>query len=320
MLWIKRNLFFVLSLLVALGLFGYGCFYLFSKWNENGEVQKQLEQTEAELKKIYEGGAIFPNATNIALLRQQDKELKLFLADAVKTRSPVEYERNISASNFKTLLDNTLADLNKQAERARIFVAQRDFSFATIKPLVNFAEGSVPSLAEQLAEIKLISEILFRSEIVSLESIKREPVSKDDSAGAGSVDYHAFIRRTNDLTGDVSSIYQVTFLGFSETVASVLNNVGQTREGMTVKLLSVVPGVGGKMPLPGAPFGGAAAFPPAAAAQTGVRSMPTVAGGARPAAGASAPVRRLDTMADEKSFRVSMLLEIAKPGAAAPTP
>ena len=321
MLWIKRNLFFALSLLIAVGLFGYGCYYLYDKWEENANVQKQLAETQAELGKIYEGGAIFPNATNIALLRQQDKDLKGFLADAVKTRSGVEYDRNISPSNFKTLLDNTLADLNKQAERARIFVAQRDFAFATVKPLVNFAEGSVPSLAEQLAEIKLITEILFRSEVVSLESIKREPVSRDDSAGAGSVDFHSFQRRTNDVTGDISSFYQVTFLGFSETVASVLNNVGQAREGLTVKLMSVIPGVGGKLMAPGALTGGFAAPVPGAAAQTGTRSVPN-AGAAAPRVGAApvTGVRRLDTMADEKSFRVSMLLEVTKPGQAGSTP
>ena len=188
MLWIKRNLPFFLSLLVAAGLFGWGCYYLYDSWDQNVALQKQLEETEADLKKIYEGSAVFPNATNIAILRQQDADLKRFVSNAVALRKPVNFDAKISSSNFKTQLDTTLAELNREAEKARIAVAQRDFSFAAIKPLVSFEEGTVPILAEQLAEIRLICGLLFRSEISSLESLKREPISKDDAAAAGSPD------------------------------------------------------------------------------------------------------------------------------------
>lgn len=318
MLWIKRNIFFFLSLVVAVGLFGWGCYYLYASLNENMEVQKNLEQTEADLKKIYDGAAIFPNATNIAILRQQDADLKQFIKQASQVRKRVDFDSKISPPNFKTLLDNTVAELNREAANARIAVAQKDFSFAAIKPLVNFAEGSVPVLAEQLGEIKAICGLLFRSEIGSLESIKREPISKDDAAANGSPDYHTFIRRTNDLTGDVSSFYLVTFQAFSETVASVIDNVQRAPEGISVKLLTTSQGLGMKGVLGGAPA--QAGYQPAAQPQqTGTRGGPAQAG--RPgAAAAVAPVRRLDTMASEKSFRVSMLLEVTKPAVAAATP
>lgn len=318
MLWIKRNIFFFLSLVVAVGLFGWGCYYLYASLNENMEVQKNLEQTEADLKKIYDGAAIFPNATNIAILRQQDTDLKQFVKQASQVRKRVDYDSKISPSNFKTLLDNTVAELNREAANARIAVAQKEFSFAAIKPLVNFAEGSVPVLAEQLGEIKTICGLLFRSEIGSLDSIKREPISKDDAAANGSPDYHSFVRRTNDLTGDISSFYLVTFQAFSETVASVIDNVQRAPEGITVKLLTTSQGAGMK-----GVSGAAGTMPMQPLAQqpqqTGVRGG--AAQPARPGGVAGAvPARRLDTMASEKSFRVSMLLEVTKPTAVAATP
>ena len=141
----------------------------------------------------------------------------------------------------------------------------------------------------------------------------------DDGAGAGSPDYHSFVRRTNELTGDVSSYYQVTFLGFSETAATVINNVSLAREGLTVKLLSIVPGVGGKISGPGSIATPQGQLVTPNAAQVGVRAgnPGALAGGARQPGPVAAPTRRLDTVADEKSFRVSMLLEITKPGTAA---
>ncbi len=310
MLWIKRNLLFFVSLLVAAGLFGWGCYYLYDNWDQNVTLQKQLEETEADLKKIYEGSAVFPNTTNIAILRQQDADLKQFVSDAVAVRKPVNFDSKISSSNFKTQLDTTLAELNREAEKARIAVAQKDFSFAAIKPLVNFAEGTVPVLAEQLAEIRVICGLLFRSEISSLESLKREPISRDDAAAAGSPDYHNLIRRTNDLTGDISSFYLVTFQGFSETLASVVDNMQRAPEGVTVKLFTTAPGVGLKPSVVG--VAGFAQGQLQQAQQTGSRAGGVPAGKAAPGA-ANAPVRRLDTVAGEKSFRIAMLLEVTKP-------
>lgn len=314
MLWFKRNLLFSLSLLVVLGLFGYGCFYLYSKWDESSEIQKKVEETDAALKKIFDANVVFPSATNIAVLRQQEADLKAFLGDAVKTKVRLDFDSKISPSGFKTLLDNSLADLNKDADHARIAVSQRDFTFSAIKPLVSFPEGSVPLLAEQLAEIKLISSILFRSEISSLDNIRRVAVCRTDVDAAGSLDYHTVAGRTNELTGDITSYYMVTFQAFSESLAAVLENVQRSPYGLTVRLVTVQPGAA---PKPGSqPQGGAGSPPPPPApAPTLSRSSPVP--GARPAAGQPAAQpsgRRLDTLADEKSFRVALMLELSKPG------
>ncbi len=317
MLWIKRNLLFVLSLAVTVGLFLYGGYYMYTQWDENSQVQAKLSETDDKLKKIYEAPTVFPSQTNIAILKQQEGQMKAFLAEALKVKTPVEFDSKISPANFKTLLDNSLAELNRDADRARIPVAQREFSFSSIKPLVSFAEGSVPMLAEQLADIKMLTGILFNSEITSLENLRREPVSKDDATASGSVDYHTFTKRTNDITGDVSSFYFVTFQGFSESLAQVLNNLQRSPHGLSVRLLSVLPGTGirvqsgpGGATPPGAP-------PPAFNRQNPGAFPPP---GGRPpgsGAGAPAPQRRLETLADEKAFRVSMLVEVAKPAPAA---
>jgi hypothetical protein len=309
MLWLKRNIVFAVSLLVAVGLFGFGCFYAYTHWKENSETQKQIEQADADLKKIYDSPGTFPSPTNIAVLRQQEAELRGFLTNAVQRRGNVQFDPNISASNFKTLLDNTLAELSRDAERVRVAVTQKEFSFASIKPLVSFVEGSVPLLAEQLAEVKLICNVLFHSEITSLDSIRREPVSKDDVAGVGSLDYHNMARRTNELTGDVSSFYLVSFQGFSESLASALDNIGKTPEGLSVRLISVLPA--GLTSVRG---GAVAAPAPVAAAPIPQRGPPAAG---RPGGGASTQTRRLETLADEKSFRVAALLEVTKSPAAA---
>lgn len=314
MLWLKRNLIFALSLVVAVGLFLFGSYYLFSKWSENSEVQKQLEETDASLKKIYDLKSTSPTATNIMILRQQDVELRTFLTNVMSTRKPLDFDVKISSANFKTLLDNSLAQLNRLADQARIPVGQKEFGFSNIKPLVSFAEGSVPLLAEQLAEVKLISGILFRSEISALENLRREAISKDDLAASSSIDYHAIPKMTNDLTHEVSSFYVVTFTAFSESLASVLENVERSPEALSVRLLSVLPAG------PGKGSTGSTAAPVTGPVNSGAPAGGSPQRGqARPGGGAPAaanPTRRLETLVDEKAFRVSMLLEVTK---AAPT-
>jgi hypothetical protein len=313
MLWLKRNLFFSLSLLVIVGFFGYGCFYLYSNWAESAETQKALEETDANLRKIYDSPGVFPSKTNITLLRDQEKELKQFIASAGAAKTRIEFDARISPSNFKTLLDNSLAELNKQADASRITVGQRDFSFSAIKPLVSFPEGSVPLLAEELADIKGLCAILFRSEITSIDNLRRIPVCKPDMDAQGSLDYHPLPGRTNDLTADTSMVYLVTFQGFSESLASVLDNIQRSPNGLSIRLLTVGPGNLAKStpvapqpafaPQPAVPF---TRNPPPGA------GSPPLRGGAAPP-----PARRLDTLADEKAFRVSMVIEITKPMLAA---
>ena len=309
MLWLKRNLFFSLSLLVILGFFGYGCFYLYSNWAESGDTQRALEETDSNLKKIYESPGVFPSKTNITVLRDQEKELKDFIAKANTAKTRIEFDARITPSNFKTLLDNSLADLNKQADASRITIGQRDFSFSAIKPLVSFPEGSVPLLAEELADIKALCAILFRSEITSVDNLRRIPVCRPDAEAAGSVDYHPLAGRTNELTGDATMVYLVTFQGFSESLASVLDNIQRSPNGLSIRLLTVGPGNLAKStpvatqpafaPPPGVPF---------------TRNAPPAAGGTPSRGGAApTPTRRLDTLADEKAFRVSMVIEISKP-------
>ncbi|HAM70220.1 MAG TPA: hypothetical protein DCM86_01070 [Verrucomicrobiales bacterium] len=315
MLWLKRNLFFSVSLLVILGFFGYGCFYLYSKWDESGTIQKSLEETDANLKKIYDSSGVFPSKTNIDIIKVQAEQLKSFVADATKIKARVEFDARITPSNFKTLLDNSLADLNKQAEQARIPVAQRDFSFSAIKPLVSFPEGSVGFLAEELADVKALCGILFRSEITSLDNLRRVPVCKPDLDAGGSLDYHTLTGRTNEITGDAVSVYLVTFQGFSESLASVLDNLQRSPYGFSVHLLSVLPGSPMKAPAAPAPqpFGQGAAntAPPL------TRNAPVQAGRAPAGPTGAQGVRRLETLADEKAFKVAMIIEIAKPLVAA---
>ena len=310
MLWLKRNLVFALSLLVAVGLFLYGSYYLFSKWSENSELQKQVEETDASLKKIYDLKSTSPTATNIMILRQQDAELRTFLTNVTALRKPLDYDAKISSANFKTLLDNSLAQLNREADQARIPVVQKEFGFSNIKPLVSFAEGSVPLLAEQLAEVKLICGILFKSEISALENLRREGISKDDFAASSSVDYHSIAKMTNELTREISSFYVVTFTSFSESLASVLENVERSPEALSVRLLSVLPAGPSKTANPGT-----TTTPVTSPVNSGAPTVAPQRGQARAGAGAQAaasPTRRLETLVDEKAFRVSMILEVTK--------
>ena len=52
MLWIKRNLYFLIGSVVALALMGAAGWYLYSKWQLNNEIVEKLNAEYAELQRL----------------------------------------------------------------------------------------------------------------------------------------------------------------------------------------------------------------------------------------------------------------------------
>jgi hypothetical protein len=243
MSWIKRNLFFVIGSLVALVLMGLAGWFLYSKWSLNNDVLSNLNNDYEVLKNL-NSASPHPGAgsvNNIQLAKEQREQLLAYLK---KTRAYFEPVARIpdlpkvTDRDFSAALSKTIDQLRTEATNASVSLPPDNytFSFTSQKSKISFAAGSVDKLAVQLGEIKMLSELLFEAKVNSLDNIRRERVSQDDSFGL-QTDYLSERTTSNALA--VLTPYEITFRSFSTELASVLANISSSPHCILVKTINV---------------------------------------------------------------------------------
>jgi hypothetical protein len=332
MAWIKRNLFFVMGGILALGLLGAAGFYNYKGWSHNSAKYDQLKGIYDDLRK-WTGQKPSPGndkVDNIATAREQERQIREWIRQASDYFQPIAPIPNtgnnaVSSEAFAAALRRTIDQLQHEAEVASVTLPPKyNFSFEAQRSRVNFSSGSLASLAAQFGEVKTISEILFAARVNSLDGIQRVRVSDDDANGP-QADYFDGHSVTNNLA--VLTPYQITFRSFSPEVGEVLAGFASSPHGFIVKSINVQPA--------GA---AAATAPETAATETAVpmlaateptepmlaQPMPYLPPGLRarpaipPAAPPAAPPTRvpgrggLQTVLNEQLLRVTLVVEVVK--------
>ncbi len=242
--WIKRNLYFLIGSAVAVALMGAAGWFLYSKWRLNNEIFEKLNQDYAELerlnsKKPHPGSG---QVNNIARAKEQEQQLLGFIKQAQKYFEripPVPDVPKITDRDFSAALSRTIDQLQRDATNASVILPPAyNFAFEAQKQKVSFAAGSLDLLAAQLGEVKAIAEVLFKAKVNSLDNLRRERVSTDDSSGP-QTDYLSEKSVTNDLA--VITPYEITFRCFSSELAAVLAGFGSSPHALLVKTLNVEP-------------------------------------------------------------------------------
>ncbi len=249
MAWIKRNLFFFVASILALGLIGAGGWYFYSgfstegqsagKINEDYDTLRQLNQENPQPGKP--GGPI----DNVAAAKEQQATLRAWIASTSNYFKPVPHLANLQ--NFPTELDNSIAQLQRTAKEDGVMLPPGYyFTFLAQKTMLAIPQNVLPQLAARLAEIKVICGLLFDARINSLESIRREALSNDDTNGP---DYLPAGQATVSTPLADMTPYEITFDCFSGELASVLGNFAASPYGLVVKSMDIEPAdSGGSMP------------------------------------------------------------------------
>ena len=251
MAWVKRNLFFVIGAVIAVGLLGAAGFYDYKNWQRNNTAFEELNRTYDKLRQLNSAKLLPGNdkIDNIQAARDQERELDQWIQQARRYFQPIPPVPNpsdgvITDSQFASARDHTLSQLQNEAADASVTLPpQYGFSFEAERPLVKFAPGSLDALARQLGEVKTLCEILYAAKVNALDSIRRVPVSPDDSGpNAPQADYLNQTAATNGLA--VFTPYEITFRGFSQNLASVLSQLASSPHGFIVKAINVQPASG----------------------------------------------------------------------------
>jgi hypothetical protein len=222
MAWVKRNLGLVIGGVVALALMGFAGYFLWAKIQEDNDVTAQLLEQTQQFQTLLNrpllprGGKV----DNIELAKEENKRLDEFLQQVRSKFGKREVPTNITAREFRAMLDRTIYDLQKSAETLGITLPEKDywFTFAPEKQAVEFKNAEM--LTYQLMEVKDLTDIMYNAKIHDLKRIKRIPASSDDNNQSDFIDKKA---STNDVT--IVTPYELTFQGFSTELARVLEGL-----------------------------------------------------------------------------------------------
>ena len=313
--WIKRNLFFAVGVVVAIGLLGAAGFYDYLGWQHNQtalgnltEIYRQL--TDATQQKPSPGSG---QVDNIKTAGEQERQLRQWISQTANYFQPIApipkpAKGPLSDQLFTGALHGNIVQLVREAGAANVALPPDFyFSFTAHMDRLTFAPGSLEPLSVQLGEVKTVSEILFAAGINALDGVQRLRVSPDDASGP-TTDYLDDQPVTNDLA--LLTPYQVTFRGFSPEIARVLHGFAASSHGFIVKNINVQPaGSAGVSPAET----GAYAPSGEAARAAAIAAYRAASGGMTPAPAAAQPGKGgLQTVLNEQLLRVTMTVEVVK--------
>lgn len=242
--WIKRNLLFLIGVVVALGLLGWAGLFIYQGWSLNNEASGKLNEIYGKLQELAQSPLQPGNKQidNTEIARKQEQQLRDWIAAAgkyFKNIPAIPAGANVSSAAFAEALRQTIDTLQHEAENASVTLPPKyDFSFTAQRSLVRFAPGSLDPLAAQLGEVKAISEILFAARINELVGIQRVRVSDDDTAGL-QTDYTDESPITNDLA--IITPYVISFRSFTPELGRVISGFATSPNPFIVKSVSVQP-------------------------------------------------------------------------------
>ena len=251
--WIKRNLFFTIGGVIALVLLGAASFYNFKSWRHNHDSTASVEDAYQQLQGYY-NQVPTPSDTNITIAKLQATQLRDWIGQARKHFVPVPpipnpNEGAVTATAFSESLRRTIHDMQVEAEHANVEVPDDySFSFVAERNLLTFSPGSLDALASHLGEVKAICDILFAAKINGIDSIRREIISDNDTAGP-QADY--LNEKTRSVELATITPYAITFRCFSGDLGNVLAKLASSDHCFIVTGINVMP-AGGITP-PGGP-------------------------------------------------------------------
>ncbi len=305
--WLKRNLFFAVGVVVAVGLLGAAGFYDYLGWQHNQTALVKLTEiytqlTEATKQKPSPGSG---QVDNIKTAGEQERQLRQWLgqtANYFQPIAPIPKLANgpLSDPLFAGALHSNIVQLIREAGAANVQLPPDFyFSFTAHMDRLRYAPGSLESLSVQLGEVKTVSELLFAAGINALDGVQRLRVLPDDASGP-TTDYLDDQPVTNELA--LLTPYQVTFRGFSPEIARVFQGFASSSHGFIVKNINVQPaGVAG------ATLGDMGGYPTAANLQAGGRFVNNPGGATTPLGKGG-----LQTVLNEQLLRVTLTVEVVK--------
>lgn len=281
MRWIKRNLFLLVGIVVAIGLMAGAVVYLLSRVKADKKATADLRAKQQELINL-KTSAPYPEQSNLDLAQSEAIRLAQYVTN-VQAHFTYPDVTKMTSQEFSSYLLTTVADLQKGAEQAGVQLPspKYGFSFEPLVQIVNFDAASIEPLSRQLMETKMMCAVLYESRVHRLEVFKRVRVSVLDPAqGPQYLDKAVNPAGYNGIA--TVTPYELTFTGFATELAAVVERLQRSPIFCSVKIVSLDtlktgPNAGNQAPPPAATSTNAAASGPASAKSKAKAAEPVAA-------------------------------------------
>jgi len=248
MSWAKRNLYFLISGILAVGLLIAAGWYCYSESQTNNAKWEELNSDYSTLATIANEpvGAGNETVDNIQAARDETKQVRERIASARKYFTPVPTIPSSGRLDDRSLafaVRETIAQLRTSAAQHNVTLPlDFAFSFSLQQGKAVYDPKSWAQLSKQLGEVKFICDTLYAARVSSLDGVQRERTDDDLSlaqVGGGQPDYVDSIAVTN--ANLVITPYQVTFRCFTPELGGVLSSFANQSHTIIVKTLSIQP-------------------------------------------------------------------------------
>ncbi len=319
MIFLKRNLFWVLSGLISAGMLTAAVMFSSGAKEKRDTALADLGQYTNVVNRLATAKP-YPSRETIEKINRDTGAVQAFTTNA---EALFEYERPrpMPGQQFKVYLINSLVKLQNDATNYNVSLPQNfNFTFRHLLPMPNLLPYSIEPLAVQLRDIQEIAQILFESRVHSIDSFAREPAYAREPGGP--VLMYDMGTRTNLTTENAiftSTPYKFSFRGFTTELTEVLNRFARAKRFYIVKKIEVqgtrssdVTNRGAQNNVQGGGFGGddgtqgGGGRPPANNSLADARMR---AANARRGSGQASPLKAI---IDERPLRIDMIVDLVK--------
>jgi hypothetical protein len=170
------------------------------------------------------------------------KRVQAALKHTQQRFAPIEFS-NVSGLQFKTLLEQTIFELNNKAQAARTKLPPEtekgkgyDFTFHEQRVKANLSPAGFPMTPELLAQVAAICDVLFKSQVTEIMNIRRVRPTADDPPGQPDYTEQSVI--TNAVMGVVIFPYELHLKIDPKDVGQLLEGFYKSPHGFVLRYFS----------------------------------------------------------------------------------
>ena len=264
MAWIKKNLIFLIAALVSAGVLVFAIMFASGKMDADKEVLANVDEAAQKYKdlisrKVHPGSE---KVNNIQTAKDQIVQMQSFMGEMKEYLKGPEAVTNLNNREFRAQLDTSITEMRKMAEEASVTLPNTNFwfTYSAYRTTVDFKDNA-PGLYAQLQNLKAVLGVLCQARVHSLVALRRVAVNESEYLG-GSDYIGSRFPKTNDFA--VTTMYEVTFQGFSSELARVMEGLANAKQCFVVKSVAVDKAPEERkpaapapmMPMPMSPYGG----------------------------------------------------------------
>ena len=246
--YLKRHLLGIVGLLLSIGFIVGGIMF---KGKFADKVTGEEAYSNAKKKRDEIQGSANEtkvDGANIAVLGDVADEYRKFIADAGQVLKKESFPA-MKSNDFLNLMTQTIVLLNQEATNNLVKVRNDlltrsdinfSFTFAPLMEQAEIAEDKIPELQVQMEDIKTISQVLFESQVRSLELLQRNRVTTEDFAALQNPNY---LDIRDKYTNSISVVrpYRIKFRSLSGGIAKVLSGFAKQETFYTIRTMEVTP-------------------------------------------------------------------------------